>query len=369
MDEWRHAAADELPAEDERIHICAGHTERRSGCMHRVRFTEALFTGESGAPGAVLMEACLNSFSPGDTVAVKLHMGEANNKTALSPAFVKGIVSALRSMGTRPFLFDSPVVYASRRNTVEGYLELARERGFTPDYIGCPVHVSNEGIPLKGEKAEYSLCRMLAEADGVCFVSHVKGHPCTGFGGAIKNIGMGAMSKETKGMIHDGGKPVYNCGCTQCMKCVEMCPTSNIRMNEDHPEFDATFCVGCSNCSLVCEEDAIQPAITHFDRMLAEATALALPHFGKLLFINCIINITKLCDCVSNSGKRLLDDVGFVLGNNICAVERASFDLIEKRAGRDIFFDTHHVSPLAHIDHLRSLLGESSEYSIREGMR
>ncbi len=170
-------------------------------------------------------------------------------------------------------------------------------------------------------------------------------------------------------MIHDGGKPVYNCGCTACMRCVDMCPTSNIRLDADHPEFNATFCVGCSNCSLVCEEDAIKPATDHFGKMLAEATALALPHFGKVLFINCIVNITKLCDCVSNSGRKLLGDVGYVLGSNICAVENASLDLIEKRAGRDIFFDTHHISPRDHIDRLRSFLGERSDYSLREGGR
>jgi uncharacterized Fe-S center protein len=177
------------------------------------------------------------------------------------------------------------------------------------------------------------------------------------------------MSKETKGMIHDGGKPVYNDGCTACMQCVDMCPTSNIRLVDDHPEFNVSFCVGCSNCSLVCEEDAIRPATEHFAKMLAEATALALPHFGSLLFINCIVNITTLCDCVSDSGKILLGDVGYVLGSDICAVERASLDLIVQRAGRDIFFDTHHISPRDHIERLQSFLGGHADYSLREGGR
>ncbi len=292
-------------------------------------------------------------------------MGETKNRTALGPGTAKAVVSALKSIGTKPFLFDSPVAYNSKRNTPEGYLELAHSRGFTPEFIGCPVKVSNESIRLNGEITEYEMCSDLDDADGVCFLSHVKGHPCTGFGGAIKNIGMGAMTRETKKRIHDGGKPVLSCGCIQCMKCVDMCPTGNIRLNEDHPEFDRSYCIGCSNCALVCEENAISPAVDYFDCMLAEATALALSRFSKVIFINCLVNITSLCDCVSNSGKILCGDVGYIIGENICSVEKASLDLILRTAGRDIFFDQHHISAAGHIDRLQAQLENDGDYSFR----
>jgi uncharacterized Fe-S center protein len=334
--------------------------------MAQVIFTETLFDSGSGEPRKPLIEALSGSYGRGDAVAVKLHMGETNNRTALTPAFVRSIVAALKSIGAEPFLFDSPVIYKSRRDNAESYTALAHERGFTPEFIGCPIHISNDAMPLKGKKAEYFLCRDLTTTDGTLVLTHLKGHLCTGFGGAIKNIGMGAMSKETKGMIHNGGKPIYTFGCMACMDCVEMCPTYNVRMVEDHPEFDKTFCVGCSNCAALCEEGAIKPAIDHFETLLTEATALALPLMGKLLFINCLTNITELCDCVSNSGKLLCDDIGYLISRDICAVERASFDIIKKRAGKDIFFDIHHISPLSHIDRMQSFLGGSKKYSIIE---
>lgn len=334
--------------------------------MPNVMFTEALFDAHTGKAHRALIEAIAACYARNDRIAVKLHMGETNNKTALSPALVRAVVAALTDAGVEPFLFDSPVIYKSRRDNAGDYLKLAHERGFTPEFIGCPVRISNESITLTGEKADYGLCRDLAGADGVCFLTHVKGHVCTGFGGAIKNIGMGAMSKETKGMIHNGGKPIYTFGCMACMECAEMCPTANIRVVEDHPEFNQAFCVGCSNCAAVCEEGAIKPAVDRFETLLTEATALALPHFGKTLFINCLINLTTLCDCVSDSGKILCDDIGYLIGTDILSVERASFDLIKRRAGKDIFLETHHISPLSHIDRLQSFIGGRGKYAIIE---
>ena len=102
--------------------------------------------------------------------------------------------------------------------------------------------------------------------------------------------------------------------------------------------------------------------IDYFDKLLAEATALALPHFRKSFFINCLINITELCDCVANSGKRLCEDIGFIFGEDIAALEKASFDAILARTGTDVFFAQHHKSPLVHIDHLQSFLSKGDGY-------
>ncbi len=333
--------------------------------MSLVRFTREIFDRGSGEPIPSLIAEMEKVFSPGDTIAIKLHMGEERNNTSLSPILARSIAKAIMEVGAKPFLFDSPVAYNSRRHTPEGYKELALARGFTPDYIGCPVVISNEAIPLEGSKATYGFCKVLSDVDGTCILTHVKGHMCTGFGGAIKNIGMGAMSRETKTLIHDGGKPVYRGGCTECMKCVEMCPTGNVRLAEGRPEFDVSYCTGCSNCSFVCEAGAITPAVDYFDMLLAEAVKLALPRMGRLLFINSMINITSLCDCAPDSGRILCEDLGHLVSRDICAIEKASFDMIRERKGRDVFMDEHHVSPAGHLERLRSLMGAPGEYTLQ----
>lgn len=330
--------------------------------MGKVIFCESIVHVDENEPSSMLTESLARVFSPGDRVAVKLHMGEEGNRTALSPSTALTVVKALKKLGARPFLFDSPVVYNSPRNTPQGYLALAARRGFSLTTMGCPVVVADESIPLLGAKMEYHLCKELAEADGICLLSHVKGHPCTGLGGAIKNIGMGAMSKETKGAIHEGGKPVYSSGCNECRRCVEMCPTGNIRLAEGAPRFDVTYCTGCSNCAIVCETGSIEPMVDTFDRLLAEATALALGRLAKTFYINCLINITELCDCASNSGRILTPDVGFVLGEDICSVERASYEMIVNNAGEDVFFAIHHRSPEGHMEILRRFLNKPEDY-------
>lgn len=165
------------------------------------------------------------------SVAVKLHMGEPGNKYFLKHGFVKKVVKILEENGASPFLFDSPVVYNSPRDSVQGYLEVVEKHGFTS--LGCPVIISDdsveEEIVVDGKKVVFQVCKALADADGVLVLSHVKGHLCSGFGACIKNIGMGAMTKKTKGMIHSGGEPVYVSGCDLCGLCSKNCPTNNIR--------------------------------------------------------------------------------------------------------------------------------------------
>ena len=135
----------------------------------------------------------------------------------------------LKDIGTKPFLFDSPVVYTSPRDSEMGYLKAAADMGFSEENVGCAVVISNESIKVKGKHVVYEVCKTLTDADGVLVLSHVKGHECCGFGGAIKNLGMGAQSKETKGKIHEGGEPVYVGGCTLCGECAKNCPENNIR--------------------------------------------------------------------------------------------------------------------------------------------
>jgi uncharacterized Fe-S center protein len=311
-----------------------------------------------------LSEQVKDIFKQGDKVAIKLHMGEPGNKTRIDPAFVKQVVDVLQALGCKPFLFDSPVRYESQRNTPEGYIEAAKGQGFSDETMGCPVVVTNDFIRVKGQDIVHEVCKTLADADGVLVLSHVKGHLCTGFGGAIKNLGMGAVTKESKGMIHEGGKPTYEKGCTLCGECAKHCPTDNIRYDSKRPFFDNSWCCGCSNCVIFCPEKAIRPNLDTFDYLLAEAAKAALDSFKKVYNVNWIYNLTQRCDCPSDPGPIVMDDVGIVMGEDIVAVEKASHDLIVERAGKDIFEEIHHKSPLVHIKEAEKLGMGKSEYEL-----
>ncbi len=301
-------------------------------------------------------------------VAIKLHMGEKGNKFFLKPTFVKKIINILLSIGVKPFLFDSPVVYNSSRNTVKGYQMVAKEHGFSEENIGCPVVISDEfieeTISLEGKEVTYQVCKSLSEADGVLVLSHVKGHICSGFGAGIKNLGMGALTKASKGLIHDGGEPVYTQGCSLCGLCSKNCPTNNIRY-ENRPFFDKSWCCGCSNCIAVCPIHALKPKIALFSDLLSGGAWAALKNFKKAYFINVLKDIAKLCDCDPHAGPKVLEDIGYLCSEDLTAIDKASHDFIIKRAGKDIFKELHHISPLNHIKAFARFSGTSLEYSLK----
>lgn len=307
------------------------------------------------------------TFAHEDRIAIKLHMGEPGNVYFIRPSFTGRVASILSEIGCRPFIFDTPVVYRSPRNSEKGYLKSAAEHGYTESETGAPILISDRNIAVKGNHMTYKTAADPAEADGVLLLSHVKGHLASGFGGAIKNIGMGCVAKETKGAIHAGGEPFYTEGCTQCNACVENCPTQNIRIDEERPWFDCTWCPGCSNCVLVCPEKCIQPRVATFDDLLSEAAVLAYKNFKKFYAVNVLINITRLCDCVADAGPIIVKDLGFICGDDMLSVDIASLEVIKEASGKeDIFCEYSKRSPWGHLKSTAELMKRKLEVSIRD---
>ncbi len=141
---------------------------------------EVYFTEKLSDLYAYLKTFLSKHFRAGETIAVKLHMGERGNKYYLKPPMIKPIVDILREIGTKPFLFDSLTLYRIARHTVPYYLRTAAEHGYTEEKIGCPIKVSNESIPFESNNLKIGVCRDLIEADGVLVLSHVKTHLCAG---------------------------------------------------------------------------------------------------------------------------------------------------------------------------------------------
>lgn len=306
-------------------------------------------------------------FSRGDSIVVKLHMGEPGNTTHLTPQLAARVVAVLRDAGCAARLFDTPVVYTSPRSTGEGYLEAALKGGFVADAIGAPVTVSDRSVVLEGRHMTYRAAADPIEADGVLLLTHFKGHICTGVGGAIKNVGMGCMSRSTKGAIHAGGEPVYRSGCTSCNACVENCPTENVRLEDGRPFFDATWCPGCSNCVLSCPERCIAPKTALFDTLLAEAAVLARARYRKLYAVNVMKAMTRLCDCVADAGPVVAPDIGYILSREMVAADAASLDVLERETGSpDLFASFNRKPSRLHVREAARMSGMVERSAVRE---
>lgn len=302
-------------------------------------------------------------FSKGDNVAVKLHMGETSNPYYLKPNIIKRLVDMLNDLELKPFLFDSTVLYAGGRDTREKYLKTAAAHGFTEENIGCPIVISDKGVNVKTKNLTVHVCKELTEVDGMLIVSHVKGHSCAGFGGAIKNIAMGCVTKQSKGDIHGGAMPEFIKECIGCGTCAQVCPAKCIKMKEGKADIDLDACWGCSSCVLNCQYNVLKPKLNYFDDLLAQSVKAVLSKVKKVFFVNFLIDISRKCDCANNAGPLIADDIGVLFGKDIVAIDKASIDLVNKQKP-NVFKTIHNHDPYLQINYTAELgLGEK-EYDI-----
>lgn len=304
-------------------------------------------------------------FRPGSTVLVKAHLGEPKNRYCIAPEFTAKIAAVLSEARCEPFIFDTPVAYSGCRSTVKSYIECAGALGYNEEAVGVPVVISDEEVKVKGRFMTYGLSAEPLKAGGVLLLSHFKGHIASGMGASIKNVGMGCMSKATKGAIHSGGEPVYGDGCIECNACVESCPTGNIRIVDGRPVFDCTWCSGCSRCVLACPQGCIAPKVEIFDRLLSDAAVTAHGRFKNVLAVNVMKNITRLCDCMDDPGPLVADDIGYICGRDMLTVDIASLEILKSVTGvEDLLEGYNKCSSWGHVREAARLLGRDMKVSI-----
>ena len=290
-------------------------------------------------------------FSPDDRVVIKLHMGEKGNPYYLKPDLIQPIITTLKLIGAEPVLFDTPTLYRGERATPEKYLQTAAWHGYEETLVGCQVVISDDSIQVKTKHLDAGVSNVIAECDGLVAASHVKGHACCGFGGAIKNLGMGGVDKKTKEKIHTYSRPKLNPEkCIGCGQCESICPNGAVKLENGLPILDYSKCWGCGQCIVKCESQALKPKHALFDELLSESAYAVLSRVKKKFFVNYLINISELCDCLSDPGKILVGDTGILLGDDIVSIDKASNDLITEKAGYDIFEKIHSKSGLVHIN-------------------
>ena len=280
----------------------------------------------------------------GKFVAIKMHFGELGNLSFLRPNYARALVDVVKEMGGKPFLTDCNTLYPGFRKNALEHLYCAWENGFTPLAVGCPIIIGDGlkgtddvDVPVAG--GEYvkaaHIGRAVMDADIIISLTHFKGHEEAGFGGAIKNIGMGCGSRAGKKDQHSAGKahvdPVL---CRGCRKCQKECANEGLLYDESARKMTVTDkCVGCGRCLGACNFDAISFSDNFANEMLgcrmAEYTKAVVdgrPHFHASL----IVDVSPNCDCHSENDAPIIPDIGMLASFDPVALDQACADLCNK---------------------------------------
>jgi len=274
-------------------------------------------------------------------VAVKIHFGEPGNLAYLRPNYAARIVKFLKSKEAFPFLTDSNTLYYGSRSNAPSHLEAAFENGYNPLVTGCPVIIADglKGTDFREIEINMEFSRVakigsaIADADIIVSMSHFKGHELTGFGGAIKNLGMGCASVGGKLFLHSGSSPrIYEKNCTGCRVCEKYCAYDAIKVGKDKiAHIDYEKCVGCGQCVAVCQYDASrvvwQSSSETACKRVSEYAMAAIK--DKPSFHICfIMDVSPDCDCWDSNDYPLVPDIGMAASFDPVALDQACADMV-----------------------------------------
>ncbi len=271
-----------------------------------------------------------NGIEKGDLVAIKLHVGELGNPYYVQPFFVHEIVRRVKEVGGKPFLTDSNTYYLAQRHNAYDHMETALMNGFNmaPFIVADGLKSENfQTVKTSGIINEIEVSGAIDKADAMIVVSHCKGHELSGFGGAIKNLGMGCTSKSGKLRQHRTiGLEIDRSKCVGCGKCKEVCAFNIPDIIEGKAHNTSLLCMRCPMCVNNCPMSAI-----HFiekpnlSRAIASAAKGVLSTFNprKVSYVSFAKDITEGCDCLPNPGAIILKDIGIFATDSPVSIDAA----------------------------------------------
>jgi uncharacterized Fe-S center protein len=285
----------------------------------------------------------ISRISKGDLVAVKLHFGERGGTAFIRPVMVRAALELIMEQGAIPFLIDTCSLYVGTRGDAVRYLATALYNGFG---LGEPIVIADG---LRGQNCipvtvngrhcnQVMIASDIREADAILFLSHFKGHELTGFGGALKNMGMGCACKAGKLEMHSSVRPhVREERCVACGRCSLSCPSDAITVKEV-ASIDAEVCVGCARCIVVCPEKAIGIAWdassrTVQEKMMEYAKGAIAGKDDKVGYVNFVIDVSPVCDCYPCSDRAIVPDLGIAASMDPVALDQVSCDMVNNAPG------------------------------------
>jgi hypothetical protein len=292
---------------------------------------------------------------PKALTAVKLHFGEKGNTAFIRPIYIRRIIEEIQAAGGKPFLTDTNTLYVGTRGNAVDHLGTAVTNGFARAVTGAPIVIADGlrgetsvRVPVNGKECrEVSIGAEIARADAMVVVTHFKGHEISGFGGALKNLGMGCASRSGKLVQHSTvGPAVDPSRCTGCGACMAHCPSGAIRMADANAVISPEDCIGCADCIVVCPEKTIhvdwnQASPTVQRLMVDHALGAVAGKGSSLLFVTFVTQVSPYCDCYGFNDRPIAPDVGILASTDPVALDQACADLVIRAAGKDPFRETH----------------------------
>jgi uncharacterized Fe-S center protein len=285
-------------------------------------------------------------------IPIKLTIGDSQCVYNASPELVKVIVSEIKRLKAKPFLFDTNVIYKGERLNAVDHLTLAQSKGFGYTKVGASFIIADGVFGQDGKEhaidSDYikkiKIPSFIGSLESLLVLSHATGHVLSGYAGAIKNVAMGMSSKPTKQVQHSSLKPhVMNNKCVSCGCCVKICPVQAISIKKEKAFIDQEKCIGCGECLAACKFDAvfINWSEDHdiFAKRMIDTAHFILSKFKNKFFITFGFDITKECDCISTKNEKIFsENIGILASKDPIAIDKAMVDLVNKN--KDIFKET-----------------------------
>ena len=273
--------------------------------------------------------------------AIKIHFGELGNLAYIRPNYAAEIVSFIKEKGGLPFLTDANTLYTGKRANAVDHLHTAEINGFNSIATGCNVIIADglKGTEYREIPINLKCCKTakigsaIADSDIIISMNHFKGHEMTGFGGALKNIGMGSGSRGGKLEMHSSSKPVIEQNnCVSCGMCIKNCAHNALSFNENKKAFiNYNLCVGCGQCVALCMFNAAQvdwnEQGTTANEKIAEYSYAVLkdkPNFH----ISFLMNISPNCECWSSNDAAIVNDLGIMASFDPVSLDMACVDMV-----------------------------------------
>lgn len=275
--------------------------------------------------------------------AIKIHFGEPGNFAYIRPNFVSVVSELVKGRGGKPFLTDANTLYSGKRSNSIDHLTAAEKNGFSSVVTGCPVIIADglKGTDFREIELSLEYCKtakigtVIADSDVLISMNHFKGHDLTGFGGALKNIGMGSGSRGGKLEMHSSSKPfIIEKKCVSCGQCIKYCPEGAIAFDSNKKaKIDYDLCIGCGQCIAVCKYGAASfnwdEAAAVAVKKIAEYTLAVLR--GKQHFhITFVVDVSPNCDCWNHNDTPIVPDIGILASFDPVAIDQAAVDLVNR---------------------------------------